>query len=69
MRSIQIGLSRHIIDRYVDDWILDIEDRTSLARRIHDLLKSGRASQAKALLPKERPYPAPPALAARLGML
>jgi len=67
-RSIQIGLSRHIIDRYVDDWILDIADRTSLARKIHDLLKAGRSTQAQALLPKERPYPVPPSLAARLGM-
>jgi hypothetical protein len=67
-RSIQVGLSRHIIDRYVDDWILGIEDRTPLARRIRDLLLSGRMSQAKALLPKERPYPLPPAVTARLGM-
>ncbi len=67
-RSIQIGLSRHIIDRYVDDWILDIEDRTPLARKIHDHLKAGRTAQAKALLPKERPYPVPPPLATRLGM-
>ncbi|MFB4312343.1 DUF4291 domain-containing protein [Actinomadura sp. GTD37] len=68
MRSIQIGLSRHIIDRYVDDWILDIEDRTPLARKIHDLLKAGRSTQANPLLPKERPYPVPPGLAAHLGM-
>ncbi|GAA1875650.1 DUF4291 domain-containing protein [Actinomadura bangladeshensis] len=67
-RSVQIGLSRHIIDRYVDDWILGIEDRTLLARRIRDLLLSGRPAQAKALLPEERPYPLPPALTARLGM-
>ncbi|GAA2124154.1 DUF4291 domain-containing protein [Actinomadura napierensis] len=66
-RSIQIGLSRHIVDRYVDDWILGIEDRTPLARRIHGLLQSGRTAQAKALLPKERPYPLPPALARNLG--
>lgn len=48
-RSIQVGLSRHIIDRYVDDWILDIEDRTPLTRKIHDHLKAGRT-------PKPRPY-------------
>ncbi|WP_021598187.1 DUF4291 domain-containing protein [Actinomadura welshii] len=66
-RSIQVGLSRHIIDRYVDDWILDVEDRTPLARKIHDHLKAGRTPQAKALLPKERPYPLPPPIAHRLG--
>lgn len=67
-RSIQVGLSRHIIDRYVDDWILGIEDRTPLARRMRDLLLSGWTAQARALLPEERPYPLPPALTARLGM-
>jgi hypothetical protein len=66
-RSIQIGLSRHIVDSYVDDWILGIEDRTPLTRKIHNLLKAGRTSQARALLPKERPYPLPPPLATRLG--
>ncbi|MFB4298379.1 DUF4291 domain-containing protein [Actinomadura sp. NTSP31] len=66
-RSIQIGLSRHIVDRYVDDWILGIEDRTPLARKIHGLLQAGRRAQAKALLPKERPYPLPPALARNIG--
>ncbi|MDL4813937.1 DUF4291 domain-containing protein [Actinomadura opuntiae] len=66
-RSIQIGLSRHIVDRYVDDWILGIEDRTPLARRIHGLLQAGRTAQAKALLPKERPYLLPPPLAQTIG--
>ncbi|WP_433469032.1 DUF4291 domain-containing protein [Spirillospora sp. CA-128828] len=66
-RSIQIGLSRHIVDRYVDDWILGIEGRTALARKIHGLLKAGRTPQARALLPKERLYPLPPALADRIG--
>jgi hypothetical protein len=66
-RSIQVGLSRHIVDRYVDDWILGIEDRTPLVRKIHLHLKAGRTSQAKALLPKNRLYPLPENLARRLG--
>ncbi|MEV4001497.1 DUF4291 domain-containing protein [Actinomadura sp. NPDC049753] len=66
-RSIQIGLSRHIVDRYVDDWILGIDDLTPLVRKIHELRKAGRTPQARALLPKERPYVLTPALAARLG--
>ncbi|XVQ14369.1 DUF4291 domain-containing protein [Spirillospora sp. CA-255316] len=56
-RSIQIGLSRHIIDRYVDEWTLAIEDRTPLVRKIHRLLQDGHASKARHLLPPERPYP------------
>ncbi|WP_207939262.1 DUF4291 domain-containing protein [Actinomadura darangshiensis] len=66
-RSIQIGLSRHIIDRYVDDWILSIEDQTPLAHKIHKLLKAGKTPQARALLPKERPFPLPSLLATHLG--
>jgi hypothetical protein len=66
-RSIQIGLSRHIIDRYVDDWTLSIEDRTSLVRRIHRLLQDGQAAKAQRLLPRERPYPLPDSLAKRLA--
>jgi hypothetical protein len=62
-RSIQIGLSRHIIDRYVDEWTLAIEDRTPLVRKIHRLLQDGRTSKAKHLLPPERPYPLSPELA------
>ncbi|WP_131737484.1 DUF4291 domain-containing protein [Actinomadura roseirufa] len=67
VRSIQIGLSRHIIDRYVDDWILGIDDITPLTRRIHRLLQTGQAGRAKALLPTERLYPLPPSLARSLG--
>lgn len=66
-RSIQVGLSRHIIGRYVDDWILGIEDLTPLVRKIHRLLREGRKSRAGELLPGERPYPLPTALAQRLG--
>ncbi|MEU8125102.1 DUF4291 domain-containing protein [Spirillospora sp. NPDC049024] len=66
-RSIQVGLSRHIVDRYVDDWILGIEDRTPLVRKIHGLRQAGRIPQARALLPEEHPYPLSPALAERLG--
>lgn len=66
-RSIQVGLSRHIVDRYVDDWIVGIEDRTPLVRKMHTLLRDGRAAGAKALLPRERPYPLDSAVAARIG--
>ncbi|RFU37794.1 DUF4291 domain-containing protein [Actinomadura logoneensis] len=66
-RAIQIGLSRHIIDRYADDWTLSIDDRTPLAHKIHRHLQRGDVSQAKRLLPKERPYPLAASLAHRLG--
>ncbi|PCC74752.1 protein of unknown function [Nannocystis exedens] len=65
--SIQVGLSRHIIDRFVDQWIVDITDLTPLVRKIHGHLKSGQEARAKALLPPERPYPLSPALARTIG--
>ena len=55
--SIQVGLSRHIIQRYVEEWTVSIEDLTPKVRKIAMLLRSGRESQAKALLPHERLYP------------
>jgi hypothetical protein len=55
--SIQIGLSRHIIREYVEDWIVAIEDYTPRVRKIYDLLQSGEADKAKRQLPPERLYP------------
>ncbi|WP_394796868.1 DUF4291 domain-containing protein [Armatimonas sp.] len=55
--SIQVGLSRHIIQRYTDDWIVSIEDKTPLVRKLHRLTQSGKADAAKKLLPSERVYP------------
>ncbi|WP_103562283.1 DUF4291 domain-containing protein [Actinomadura rubteroloni] len=56
-RSIQVGISRHVIGEYADTWVREITDLTPLVRKIHGLLLDGRTSRAKALLPKERPYP------------
>ena len=54
--SIQVGLSRHIIQRYTDNWIVDIADKTPLVRKLHKLIQSGKADTAKKLLPTERLY-------------
>jgi hypothetical protein len=55
--SIQVGLSRHIIREYVEEWIVGIEDYTPRVRRIYDFLHSGQADKVKRLLPPERLYP------------
>lgn len=55
--SIQIGLSRHVIQRYTDEWIVGIEDKTPLVRKLQRLLQSGNADAARKLLPDERLYP------------
>jgi hypothetical protein len=64
--AIQVGLSRHIIERFVNEWIVDIADYTPRVKKIADLIKSGKGEQAKKLLPPERVYPMDAALAKRL---
>ena len=54
--SIQIGLSRHIIQEYVDEWTVEIRDETSRVRKMYELLQAGKTDQAKRLLPSERVY-------------
>jgi hypothetical protein len=67
-RAIQVGLSRHIVPRYVDVWAREIRDCTSLVRTIDDLRQAGETAKARALLPRERAYPVGAAIARRLGM-
>ncbi|MGI4789868.1 MAG: DUF4291 domain-containing protein [Janthinobacterium lividum] len=67
-KSIQVGISRQIIQRYVDEWITGIEDRTPLVRKMQGLIQSGQATKAKGFLPKERVYPVSAETARRLGM-
>ena len=65
--SIQVGLSRHIIRRYVEEWIITIEDYTPRAKKISALLKTGKETQARSFLPLERVYPLPAELRQRIG--
>ena len=67
-KSIQVGLSRHVIQRYVEEWIVEIQDYTPLARRLYGLIQSGNAAKAKPLLPREAVYPLEARLAKRLGI-
>ena len=64
--SIQIGLSRHIIGEYVEDWVTRIEDITPRVRKAHEMLQSGQADKAKRFIPPEKAYPVGPALSRRL---
>src|SRR5205823_3392013 len=59
-RSIQVGLSRHIIADYVEKWTTEIRDLTPTVRKMADLLKEGRKDRAATHLPRERPYDLPP---------
>jgi hypothetical protein len=66
--SIQVGLSRHIIEQYVNDWVVKIEDYSNLARKIYRLINSGQLAKAREFLPKERIYPVTPSTGRRLGL-
>jgi Domain of unknown function (DUF4291) len=65
-RSIQVGLSRHVIERYVDEWVVGIRDLTPTVRKLTELRAEGRRDKIAALLPKERVYPISPDIADRL---
>ena len=68
-KSIQVGLSRHIIERYVNEWTVSISDVTPLVRKLDALIRAGHADKAQEQLPRERVYNVPQAIARRLGML
>lgn len=67
-RSIQVGISRHLIETYNNDWITDIVDYRPLVDKIYDLRMKGRYDKAKDLLPKEKVYPVSGEIMQRLGM-
>ncbi|TJZ51887.1 DUF4291 domain-containing protein [Streptomyces piniterrae] len=58
-RSLQLGLAGEASRRYADEWTVAITDVTPLAHEVHALVRSGDLAAAAALLPAERPYPAP----------
>lgn len=64
--SIQIGIGRDLVREYAESWIVAIEDRTPLVRKLYQQMADGHADSASKLLPRERPYPVPPAIASRL---
>ncbi|WP_432114566.1 DUF4291 domain-containing protein [Streptomyces sp. S1] len=56
-RSLQLGLAGEASRRYADEWTVSITDVTPLAHRVHALVRSGDVDGARALLPREKPYP------------
>ncbi len=54
--SIQVGLSRHIITEFVEDWIVKIDDLTPLVHKLNRLRKEGSKNFSKNL-PPEKAYP------------
>lgn len=65
--SIQVGVSRHRIRTYTDEWVVSIEDWTETINKIRSLRDRGRIKDARRLLPSERVYPVPAPTAQRLS--
>jgi len=66
IRAIQIGLSREAVERYVNDWLIRIEDVTSVARAVAAAVESG-VPPSQLPSTSERLYPLDATTAAAIG--
>ncbi|WP_405792146.1 DUF4291 domain-containing protein [Streptomyces sp. NBC_00029] len=57
--SIQVGIGRHLIRTFTDDWIVGLTDLTPQIRKASTLIQTGQAAKAQRLFPAERIYPTP----------
>jgi hypothetical protein len=55
-KTIQIGLSPSVVPKYINEWIVNIEDITMHCTYIHQLIIQKEISQANDMLPKEVKY-------------
>lgn len=67
MGAIQVGLSGDAVNRYVDEWIVAIDDITPMVRRIGLPVERGDLGGASEQVPVERPYPLRSELAELIG--
>lgn len=58
-KSIQIGLKEEAVEKYINEWIVQIDDITDLSKEIHQLILNNSIEKAKDKLPKEKIYPLP----------
>jgi predicted transcriptional regulator len=65
-RAIQIGIRGWIVEKYVNEWIINLEEVTELAHSIHDAIKTHRKDLPS--VPTERVYPVDETLQERLGV-
>jgi hypothetical protein len=66
--SIQVGLSRHVIRRFAEEWVVGIEDLTATVDKIRAARDRGRQRDAKRHLPREAVYPVPATIGRALGV-
>jgi hypothetical protein len=67
-RTIQVGISRFLIDEFNNEWITEIIDLTPLTKKINQLRKIGKYKEAARLLPNERHYPIDSEIGKRIGI-
>jgi hypothetical protein len=65
-RSIQVGLGREIVQRYVEQWTVSIDDITPFVAKLREQRSAGEHELVANQLPIERPYRLPDALRARV---
>lgn len=65
--SIQVGIGRHLIRTFTDDWITGLTDLTPQVRKAAALIQAGQAAKAQRMFPAERVYPLPAPLEDRLA--
>ncbi|WP_228925978.1 DUF4291 domain-containing protein [Streptomyces sp. DH7] len=65
--SIQVGIGRHLMRTFTDDWVVSITDLTPHVHKAASLIRAGHAAKSQRLLPSERVYPLPRALEDRLA--
>ncbi len=67
-RSIQIGLHQEAVEKYINEWIVEIKDITEYCHNIADLINSNQLDKAKTLLPQENIYSVPDELKSNILM-
>ena len=67
-RTIQVGISRFLIEEYNNEWIAEIIDLTPMVKKINTLRKAGKYKEAKRLLPNEKLYPVNSEIGRRIGI-
>ncbi|WP_196893169.1 DUF4291 domain-containing protein [Aureivirga marina] len=67
-RSIQVGISRFLIEEFNNEGIQEIIDFTPLTKKINQLRKQGKYKEAKRLLPTEKVYPVPKEIQTKIGI-
>ncbi len=67
-KAIQIGLSKDAVNFYLQEWIQNIFDITSLVRNIHQLLLENEIQKALSLVPSETIYTLPNEIQRKIGI-